>query len=109
MEPFDFILAGANFRPADTKEFIRNSLDVGHAVTFERDPDNQWDALAIKVMGQEQTEDDEITEYFIGFVPKADNPLMAKAMDDGQTFSGEVVSFVGDIKPVIRVTPDGTA
>lgn len=106
MESFDFILAGANFRPAETKEFIRHELETGSSVTFEREPTNPYDENAIRVLGH----DSQDQEFFIGFVPKSDNLLLSQYLAEGGTAEGEVISFVGDIKPVVRVTfPDGTA
>lgn len=106
MEDFDFVLAGANFRDADTKYFIRNELAPGHSVTFKREPDNRFDALAIQVIATNLDGE----ELFIGFVPKTDNVLFAPYLDNDGECTGKVVAFVGDIRPIIRVAfPNGTA
>lgn len=86
-------LAGANFRTAEAKEIIY-ALEVGDTLTLERDPENAYDSNAIKVLKD---------DVFIGFVPKDDNSLLAKAMDAGEKFACEVIDASLGLKPMLLV------
>lgn len=56
-------LAGNNFRPVEAQA-IYNTLTEGYALALEREPNNQYDPNAIKVI-------DPSTEIFIGYVEKS--------------------------------------
>jgi len=116
---FITILAGANFRPADAKAVLRE-LESGAQLRLERDPENAYDSNAVKVLYEEPlVEGEGIREHFIGFVAKADNPVIAAMLDgepgdpDAPYFAEghtpevtrcEILDFVsGDLKPTIVI------
>lgn len=67
---------GLHFRPSEVKHFVNNELQVGQALTLEREPSNAYDSNAIKVL---------CDEHFIGYVPKTSNAVLAALMDQGVT------------------------
>lgn len=93
MQQVIFALAGLSFRPAEAKEAV-DALNIGHDVTLERDPENEYDSNAVKV----------ITEgVFVGFVPKADNFEIASHLDAGKPYTANVSGWAATRKPLIRV------
>lgn len=75
-------LVGSNFRPAECREIVK-TLDEGTVLTLERDPQNQYDANAIKVM----YDAGDGGMMHLGFIPKTDNADLANEMDHGKEFT----------------------
>ena len=96
MPTTQFTLAGANFRPAEAKQAIKEA-EIGDTVELEADPENPYDPNAVKVI---------LEGEFVGFVPKTDNAPLAAALADGATIEGEIIAFESTLKPVIEVTLD---
>lgn len=92
---YTFALAGANFRPAKAKLAV-HALVVGSPLTFEREPENRYDPLAIRVLSDGN---------FIGFVPKEVNPEISQLLDlqPELDWKIEVVQENG-LKPVIQAS-----
>lgn len=98
---FVTILAGANFRPAEAKDALR-TLERGAQLRLERDPENAYDSNAVKVLYDEPVVEGEgVREHFIGFVAKADNPVIA-AMLDGEPGDSEAPYFAEGHTPVVE-------
>lgn len=95
MEVFSTIV-GTHFRDSDAKRAVN---DLTHGETdfrLEREPDNEYDPLAIKVLYGDD-------ELFIGYLAKANNATIATALDDGEEPNVQVVDFEGR-KPVVKVS-----
>lgn len=92
-------LAGANFRPADAKEFIKTQLSRDTVVRLEREPSNAYDSNAIKIICKDDFEDD----VFIGYVPKSDNAVLAQSLDAGKPYTIQHTGFMGTIQPTFRI------
>lgn len=100
MEVFSQIV-GTSFRGHDAKVAI-NELNAEFAqhgkaertFVLEREPDNQYDALAIKVY---------LDGVFVGYLAKANNAAIANALDDGAEPAVQVVDLDGR-KPVVKVS-----
>lgn len=88
-------LMGANFRPASTKEHIRNELSVGSELSLARDPYNEYDSNAVKVLDG---------DYFLGFVSKETAVDIAPLLDSGWTGTAKILSFLSEIKPHLEIT-----
>lgn len=71
------ILAGANFRPREAKDALAYA-GTNAMLRLEREPTNQWDANAVKVILM----DDAGEEHHIGYVAKADNQDIATLLDN---------------------------
>lgn len=94
------ILAGANFRPAAVKEQITN-LEIGDTLTLERDPENEYDYNAVKVLFEGE---------FIGFIPKTDNAFLASWLDAKKSYTVTVSGWAGTYKPMLTIDlPDDEA
>lgn len=94
-------LAGANFRPADAKEFIKNQLTPETVIKLERDANNPYDSGAVKII----CTDDFGEEVFIGFVPKVDNPILALALDTNPNlpYTVKLFGFAGTLQPIFEI------
>lgn len=91
-------LMGASFRPAEVKDLIRN-LDIDDVLTLERDPDNQYDPYAIKLLN-----DDGI---FLGFVAKEQAAELAPLLDlEEATVTAVVVDTTNELKPILEINID---
>lgn len=99
----DITLAGAQFRPAEAKEFIRLTLREGDMCKIARDAKNEYDERAVRILGVDETDESEI---FIGFVPKSDNLLLSQALDADPDMSYECIctGFVGTLQPTFSIT-----
>lgn len=81
------ILAGANFRPREAKDALAYA-GANAKLRLEREPTNQWDANAVKVILVETVPDPEDNdasvdiEHHIGYVAKADNQDIATLLDN---------------------------
>lgn len=99
-------LAGANFRPAEAKDFIKHMLSPGDKCALERDAANQYDERAVRILGVDIATNETV---FIGFVPKSDNLLLSQAMDHyGEDFTYTCVctGFMGTLQPTFDITFD---
>lgn len=103
-------LAGANFRPKEAKDYIKDFLKPHMDVTLVRDRANPYDERAIQI---HFTPDG--TEYppmFIGFVPKGDNLLLSQKMDWCAEhdvpfgYEAECTGFMGTLQPTFQITFD---
>jgi hypothetical protein len=93
MECFSTIV-GTAFRPHEAKVvFQQIALGETH-FQLVREPDNQYDPLAIKVIYQDE---------HVGYLARANNITIANALDDGAEPEVEVVDFEGR-KPVVKVS-----
>lgn len=86
-------IAGTKFRPAETKNYIRD-LTIGEALVAEREPDNKHDPNAIRLIH---------AGTFIGYVPASTAEEVAPLIDDGATVECEIVGFANDITPVCEL------
>ena len=75
---FTAILRGLSFRPIDAKAYAQ-TLAEGDGLLLERDPGNQFDANAIKVLSPDGV-------HWIGFVAKEVAVELAPEMDAGKHF-----------------------
>ncbi|MBO0949456.1 HIRAN domain-containing protein [Fibrella forsythiae] len=60
---------------------IINSLKVGEMVSLVREPNNQFDTYAVKVMYK---------KYFLGYISAEQVQRVAQSIDDGETISAEI-------------------
>ena len=86
-------LAGANFRPAEAKEIVRQ-LSVGNHLDLEAEPDNKYDPNAVKVV---------LEGEHLGYVAKINNPEVARALADGDLLIATVIDFETSLKPVLMI------
>lgn len=83
-------LAGLNFRPAEAKDLVL-MLEPGAQINLEREPQNQYDENAIKVLATLDDPEDDTAEWtFIGYVEKLVNGPLAKDLDDGKQYTAFV-------------------
>jgi hypothetical protein len=97
---FEAILRGVNFRPASAKEVVTN-LEEGQKLNLEREPGNEYDENAIKVIEPESGE-------FIGYVAKEIAAELAPHMDAGIAFSCMVQGFMRVGMPILEIVQTGT-
>lgn len=71
-------LAGFNYHQAPA---VWRGMRVGDALRLEREPDNAYDARAVRV---------EWRGHKLGYVPRAQNAALAWAMDSGETLNARV-------------------
>lgn len=94
-------LVGVNFRPSEAKNRVRD-LAIGEEVFLLREPTNQYDANAIRVL----TSDD----HFIGYID-------SKSGDAGEIspyldaepelpYTATVVAFHGELRPALKIVFD---
>lgn len=93
MSSFQTTMVGATFRPAEAKDIIK-ALRIGDIVDLEADPDNEYDATAVKVMRD---------GTHIGFIPAAQNYLMFSRLMEGEAMTGEIIAFENTLKPVLEI------
>lgn len=86
----NFPLVGVQFRSLEERETFAN-LSPGDDLRLERDPNNQYDANAIKVLCE--IEDD---VYHIGFIAAAHARNLAPQMDEigGASYPAQFVTAV---------------
>jgi hypothetical protein len=125
-------LAGLSFRPAEIKDVVRQ-LQPGDELTLEREPDNAYDANAIRILKpydraptQEEAEslfdftNDENTTvqdfHFIGYVEALANGPIALAMDAGKRATAKVEKVYEEIpkdktwmRPLISIEVESDA
>lgn len=95
MEIFATVV-GISFRPASAKDAMR-ALEVGDTLTLEADPENPYDSNAVKVI-------DPASGEFIGFISRESNSETAEHLANGGEVSCEIISFLGTLKPHVRIT-----
>lgn len=71
-------LAGFNYHQAPA---VWRGMRVGDALRLEREPDNVYDAGAVRV---------EWRGHKLGYVPRAQNAALAWAMDSGESLNARV-------------------
>lgn len=96
---FEVILRGVNFRPLSAKEIV-NRLVEGDGLELEREPFNQYDPNAIKVLDPESKE-------HLGYVSKEHAVEIAPLMDNGQAFDATVTGFMKVGMPILTLTEIG--
>jgi len=70
-------IAGTNY--SDAKK-IANSIKEGNYLIFQRESENPYDKMAIKIMDLDKNK--------LGYVPKAKNEAISNLMDAGKTIFG---------------------
>jgi len=65
------------------KETAAN-LQIDDLLIFKREPDNQFDDLAIMILTKDGQK--------LGYVPQSDNTIIARLMDAGKIVFGKIVS-----------------
>jgi len=73
-------IAGSNY--VDDIEDLVEKIHIGSKLRFVREPANKFDELAILVKDQENNK--------LGYVPRKDNPILARLMDAGKLIYGTV-------------------
>lgn len=98
-QPSSFITAlrGVSFRPIEAKVIVKG-LSVDDELDLERDPHNEYDPNAIKVL-------DPASGEFIGFLAKEDAADIAPWMDDGWCFTCAVEERISTYALQLRVEP----
>lgn len=89
-------VVGASFRPSEAKDIIKQ-LTIGEFLSLEREPENQYDIWAVKVL---------VGDIHIGYVPRDTAPVVAAALDEGFEPMTEIVAFQSTLKPVVEITWD---
>lgn len=94
---FQAALMGVNFRGKEIAALVA-ALPIGTQFTLERDPENQYDANAVKVIYSGEDED-----QFVGFVAKEVAEEIAPLLDSGYEGSAKIIDFLGTIKPNLEI------
>jgi hypothetical protein len=102
---FESFLAGANFRPRDARDIVRD-LGVGDELTLVRDKKNEYDANAIKVM---------YDGHHLGFIERDTAARLAPLMDAEEiaglpSFTCIVIDGgLSPLKPLLEISPATSA
>jgi hypothetical protein len=75
------IVAGTSFRNIHK---VEKKLIPDTKLTLQREPDNEHDELAIKIL---------LDDYLIGYVPRDSNEVVARLMDAGKKFHGVIIAL----------------
>ena len=67
---------------------LLDQLEIGAKLRFVREPDNQYDELAILVKDNNNNK--------LGYVPRKKNPILARLMDAGKLIYGTVKTVNDD-------------
>ncbi|MCM1181561.1 MAG: HIRAN domain-containing protein, partial [Clostridium sp.] len=67
------------------KDAILKDLKEGDKLSLKREPDNEYDSMAVAVYDTKDRQ--------MGYLPKESNTFMATMMDAGQDFIGRLFSF----------------
>ena len=92
------LVKGMHFRGPRAVEAV-SLFEEGSELSLEREPDNAYDAYAIKVI---------FGDLHIGYIEKEKASYLASEMDDGVSFSAV---FVGrevagrNVYPILEITP----
>lgn len=103
MTIFNTILVGTHFRPVEAKEIV-SALSEDDELFLEREPENAYDANAIKV-----NFDLDGRPVHVGYIAKEDAIYIAPHMDDGSSFTCHVSGFEQrgrNIHPLLLVSDD---
>lgn len=87
----DSPLAGFQYHAGKT---LWPQMQVGDALTLVREPDNRYDAKAVRV---------EWHGHKIGYVPRRENADVARLLDAGQTLDARIVRLAEVRDPWSRV------
>ena len=87
----DSPLAGFQYHAGKT---LWAQLRVGDALTLVREPDNAYDARAVRVDWQ---------GHKLGYVPRRENADVARLMDNGQTLTARIARLAEVRDPWSRV------
>ena len=87
----DSPLAGFQYHAGKT---LWPQLKVGDALTLVREPDNRYDARAVRVDWQ---------GHKLGYVPRRENADVARLMDGGQRLEARIVRLAEGRDPWSRV------
>ena len=79
-------IAGSYY--VDNISDLLNEIKIGTKLRFSREPDNQYDELAIIVKDQNDNK--------LGYVPRKKNPILARLMDAGKLIYGTVKTINDD-------------
>ena len=74
-------VAGTMFRRLSP---IESRLEPGRMLTFRREPDNEYDSLAIEIFDEDANS--------LGYVPRKKNEVLARLMDAGKLIFGKIES-----------------
>jgi hypothetical protein len=72
----------------DNIDELLKKIEIGTMLHFVREPDNQYDELAILVKDQNGNK--------LGYVPRKKNPILARLMDAGKRIYGTVKEIHND-------------
>lgn len=75
-------IAGTNFRPEIAE--IEPLLTTGAKLILRREPENKFDENAIAVYDN--------SENHLGYVPKTQNPILARLLDAGKSLSARLTA-----------------
>jgi hypothetical protein len=90
-------LVGVTFRPAEAKEIVKRlNPDDGYQLSLEAEPNNPYDSNAVKVIHNP-------TGMHIGYLAKENNYDVARALENGEELSIEIVGFENTIKPTLLI------
>jgi len=79
-------IAGSYY--VDDIDKLLDEMKIGAKLRFVREPDNQYDELAILVKDQNDNK--------LGYVPRKKNPILARLMDAGKLIYGTVKTINND-------------
>ena len=79
-------IAGSYY--VDDIDKLLDEMKIGAKLRFVREPDNQYDDLAILVKDQNDNK--------LGYVPRKKNPILARLMDAGKLIYGTVKTINND-------------
>ncbi len=74
-------IAGTSYRENIAQ--IEPSLEKGQIFTMIREPENEFDCWAIAIY---------LNDYKLGYVPRAQNEIIARLMDAGKLFYSKLIS-----------------
>lgn len=95
-------LMGVNFRGPEIRNLV-SALQIGTTLYLERDPNNEYDANAIKVMLPDPDGENGGEDIFVGFVAKEVAEELAPLLDSDYTATATIISFLGPIKPHMEI------
>lgn len=78
-------VVGFTFRPKEDREKILKTMRKGDKWILEREPENEHDALAIKVLDKNRIK--------VGYIPKTGNTILSTLMDSGQNLFARLNAF----------------
>ncbi len=84
-------LAGSQFHALSS---VWSEIRIGDKLTLLRDPGNRHDRHAVRVEWQGRQ---------LGYVPRAENRPVARALDAGEALEGRVTRLRDDPNPWLRV------